>query len=617
MNRYLPPNPHHPDKMIARRIILANGALGLVTLALAGCTHSPTLEPNWVPTHRDVPKQTESSVGLTTLDARIVGGERLSPTKPYVRLALDSPQKLVVRNDLHSATPKRETTRRALATFGHITDTHIMDPTSPAHTVLSVLRPGDSLKDRSTFFYRPQDSLSVHVLDAMIRKLNSLGSGPIAGRPFDFYISTGDSSDRRATNEVLAFIDTFNGEKTSAFALPGNAASMQSPIELPKSTARFVWQPLPPKVKTGSRVWQDKYGFPTSAHLLSSASKPVSTEGANVPWYSGFGNHDATVPQSSKDFGTPNENYYSFLAVGDKFPLEIPKGIDFSSFMESLENPSPAKLTSILSSMPGFKVKPSTKRRAMSKTEFMSAHLINSGPQGPPGHGFTTDNVRTGETYYTFPLSDGILGIMLDTTDPTGGGQGSVSRKQADWLESTLNEVSAVRYDAHGRRQTANVVNRLVVLFSHHPSYTFEQPKTRGLDPKSITSSQAMLDLLGRYPNLILWVSGHMHRNKAWPRPSVLGDHGFWELNTASHIDYPQQARTVEILDNDDGSLSIFGVMVNHSDPRTIRYSGGFNSSDLAAFSSELALNSPASNTAARIGTDKDQNVELLLRKPF
>ncbi|MFB9164916.1 TIGR03767 family metallophosphoesterase [Arthrobacter psychrochitiniphilus] len=556
-------------------------------------------------------------MGLTTLGARIVGGDRLSTTKPYVRIASDSPQKLVVRNDLYPANPKRQTTRKALAAFGHITDTHIMDPTSPAHTVLSALRPGDSLKDRSTFFYRPQDSLSVHVLDAMIRRLNSMESGPITDRPFDFYISTGDSSDRRATNEVIAFIDTLNGEKTSAFALPGNTASMQSPIELPESIARFVWQPVPPKVKTGSRVWQDKYGFPNTAHLLSSASKPVSTEGANVPWYSGFGNHDAMIPQSSKDFGTPNETYYSFLAVGDKFPLEIPSGIEFSSFMESLENPSPAKLTSIVSSMPGFNVKPSTNRRAMSKTEFMSAHLINSGPQGPPGHGFTTDNLRTGETYYTFPLADGILGIMLDTTDTTGGGQGSVSRKQADWLESALNEVSAVRYDLQGRIINSNVENRLVVLFSHHPSYTFAQPKTQGLDPGSIISGQAMLDLLGRYPNLILWVSGHMHRNKVWPRHSVLGNHGFWELNTASHIDYPQQARTVEILDNDDGSLSIFGVMVNHSEPRTIRYSGSFNPADLAVFSSELALNSPASNTAARIGTDNDQNVELLLSKPF
>lgn len=492
-----------------------------------------------------------------------------------------------------------------------------MDPTSPVHTVLSVFRPNDPLSDRSDFYYRPQDSLSVHVLDAMIRRLNSMASGPIANRPFDFYISTGDSSDRRATNEVLAFIETLNGEETSAFAVPGITTSMQSPVTLPPNVARFVWQPVPSKIKTGSRVWQDRYGFPNAANLLSSASKSIKTEGANVPWYSGFGNHDTMIPQGPNGFGTPNQTYYSFISTGDKFPLDIPLNMDFSRFMKAIDYPTHSELSSIVKSMPGVTVEASNKRRAMSKTEFMSAHLINPGPHGPTGHGFTMDNIRTGRTYYTFPLANGILGIMLDTTDPTGGGGGSLGREQAKWLESELNKVSPLRYDAQGEPIHTNVANQMVVLFSHHPSVTFQPQKSLDFDPGSISSEGKILDFLGRYPNLILWVNGHMHRNHVWERPSILGRYGFWEVNTASHIDHPQQARTIEILDNNDGTISIFGIMVNHSDPKAIDYSGTFTPPELASFSAELAFNNPASNTAARIGTDEDQNIELLLRRPF
>ena len=49
-------------------------------------------------------------------------------------------------------------------------------------------------------------------------------------------------------------------------------------------------------------------------------------------------------------------------------------------------------------------------------------------------------------------------------------------------------------------------------------------------------------DLLLRYPNVIAWVNGHTHRNQVLPhaRPagSAVGG-GFWEINTAAHIDWP------------------------------------------------------------------------------
>ena len=45
------------------------------------------------------------------------------------------------------------------------------------------------------------------------------------------------------------------------------------------------------------------------------------------------------------------------------------------------------------------------------------------------------------------------------------------------------------------------------------------------------------------------------------------GGGGFWEINTASHIDWPQQGRTVEILRTDDGHLVFGTVVIDHAGP--------------------------------------------------
>lgn len=156
-----------------------------------------------------------------------------------------------------------------------------------------------------------------------------------------------------------------------------------------------------------------------------------------------------------------------------------------------------------------------------------------------------------------------------------------------------------------------------MVIFSHHPSTTFSPRQLTVRAEGDVTTPEEIQELLGRYPNVILWVNGHLHRNAVWPRPSKYGTHGFWEVSTASHIDFPQQARIIEIIDNNDGSLSISGVMVDHSDPLSLDYSRPLSATHLAALSAELSMNAPDSTPVNGPGTDKDQNVELLLKKPF
>jgi len=91
---------------------------------------------------------------------------------------------------------------------------------------------------------------------------------------------------------------------------------------------------------------------------------------------------------------------------------------------------------------------------------------------------------------------------------------------------------------------------------------------------------------------------------------------GFWELNTAAHIDWPQQSRIVEVVDNRDGTLSVFGTIVDHAGPAS---SGRSPSRPLAlaSLSRELSANDWQDRTDDRRGGVNDRNVELVLPAPF
>ena len=111
--------------------------------------------------------------------------------------------------------------------------------------------------------------------------------------------------------------------------------------------------------------------------------------------------------------------------------------------------------------------------------------------------------------------------------------------------------------------------DRLFVIYSHHTIGTM----TNGDGPGRVLGP-AVRDLLLRFPNVVLWVNGHTHRNTVTPymrSRHAKAPGGFWEINTAAHVDWPQQARTVELVDNRNGTLSIFGTIVDHVAPTSLR----------------------------------------------
>ena len=124
--------------------------------------------------------------------------------------------------------------------------------------------------------------------------------------------------------------------------------------------------------------------------------------------------------------------------------------------------------------------------------------------------------------------------------------------------------------------------------------------------------SRGVTELLS-HDNVVAWVNGHTHTNRVIAHPRA-GGGGFWEINTASHIDWPQHARIIEILDNRDGTLSIFATLVDHAGP--VSYGGRTDTPlRLAALARELAANDWQHRETGH-GPRNGRNVELLVPRP-
>ena len=68
------------------------------------------------------------------------------------------------------------------------------------------------------------------------------------------------------------------------------------------------------------------------------------------------------------------------------------------------------------------------------------------------------------------------------------------------------------------------------------------------------------------YPNLILWIAGHRHVNAITALKSpdpARPELGFWEVETSSLRDFPQQFRAFDIVRNSDDTISIFATDVD------------------------------------------------------
>jgi metallophosphoesterase (TIGR03767 family) len=312
-----------------------------------------------------------------------------------------------------------------------------------------------------------------------------------------------------------------------------------------------------------------------------------------MPWYSVFGNHDGGV-QGNFPPATLGAAMTA-VATGSLKLVSVPPGMSQADLLSALRTNPLGLLTSLALTTSVRLVSADANRRILSRAQIVNEHFTTTGT--PVGHGYTATNQSAGTAYYTF-VNGGVQFIVLDTVNPNGYADGSVDQPQFDWLTAQLASPQAP----------------YVVIASHHTSETMGNPLIlTGGDTSPRVQGPAVVTLLQQYRSVIAWINGHTHSNAIWARPG--GTRGFWEINTASHIDFPQQARLIEILDNRDGTLSIFATVLDHAGPAS--YGGHTDTTvALAGLSRELSANDWQMRTSTHAGQPSDRNVELLIQAP-
>lgn len=530
----------------------------------------------------------------TTLTGTLVRG---APGQGgYTPVVVAAAEPHTVRTDLGvPAGSSRGSTRQAVTAFAHLTDMHLVDAQSPMR-----LEYVDRLEDKYTDLdvtvgllqssYRPHEMLTLQAADAMVRAINEAKYGPVTGTPLAFAIQTGDNSDNCQLNEFRWNIDILDGKTVTPDS--GSTARYEGVSDSVNYDTHY-WHPDAPPAGKAADIYKTRYGFPQVTGLLNEARKPFAAEGIKMPWYSAFGNHDGLVQGNF-----PSTLPLSILATGPLKISALPPGLSQADILTGLTTGNPSALLGALGLSSVRLVSADGKRKILTRKQVVAEHFNTSASPGPVGHGFTAENRAKGTAYYSFDRGP-LRCIVLDSVNPNGYSEGSLDKEQVTWLATTL----------------ANSTNKYVMIFSHHTSNTMKNGLIgTGLDLQDRTFGPQVVALLLAYPNVIAWVNGHTHRNQVWAHKTTNGAGGFWEINTASHIDFPQQSRLIELVDNNDGTLSIFTTMLDHAG--TVGDPGPLDSPiALAGLARELAANDPQRSATAS-GVKADRNVELLTKKP-
>jgi metallophosphoesterase (TIGR03767 family) len=470
----------------------------------------------------------------------------------------------------------RHKTRKALATFVQITDVHIIDAASPSRVAfLAQFVPLDPALADS---FRPYEAFSCQVAECMLRKINAIKKGPHLKQPIQFCINCGDTSDTMEFNELQNDINLMDGGMVYSNPICHYEGVQDN---FPAVNYEAYYHPDCPPAGENPDLYKVFYGYPNYPDILQSATKPFQATGIKMPWYIGNGNHDVTK------LGNYSLGYYKMFTLFDQIStgnipglgsklIEAMAPVQAQALSVSLATQNSDSVLKIINNSILRDVNGSQKRKQFTRADFISA-FFNTNSQ-PPGHGFTERNIQENVAYYTFQISENITGVMLDTTNINGDNEdlsiapnGSIGRIQLSWLEEELRRRHSMYYNNLWEPVYTDNKDHIILLFGHHTIETMNNittnPTTFDNDPQKI-DGPTFAKIMWRYPNVIAFINGHEHLNKVTPYKNLNGKTpGFWEINTASHIDYPQESRIIEISDNGDGTLSIFATIFDHLSP--------------------------------------------------
>ena len=402
----------------------------------------------------------------------------------------------------------------SLLRFFAMSDIHITDAQSPAQAIYFGLKPMPGMQAA----YSAVIPYTTHVLDAAIQTVNALNKK----QAFDFGMFLGDAVNNGQNIELRWYIDVIDGRPIN-------------PNSNPESTSTV------------------DYARPYKAAGLDKS----------IPWYQVLGNHDhfwsgMYPPNERVKEAMVGENV---LNVGN---VLTDPNLDHRGFYTGVVDGSTAFQKVVFagpeadfSTPPRIAANPD--RRWLGRNEWIDSFFNTT--SRPVGHGFSQDSVKTGFACYTFEPKAGLplRVIVLDDTEKddgkfgknASGASGSLDQERYDWLVKELD-----RGQADGK---------LMIVAAHVPIGVDKNL----WDVASSPPENTLIDKLHTYPNLILWIAGHRHYNTVTPFPPKdpvnHPELGFWEVETSSLRDFPQQFRLFEIVRNSDNTISIFATNVDPS----------------------------------------------------
>lgn len=445
----------------------------------------------------------------------------------------------------------------AIACIAHLTDLHVTDAQSPARFEF-INREWQDPRFRELLpMHRPQETLNTHAIAAMVRAINEVESGPVTGSPLQIAVTTGDAIDNTQLNELTNFRALLGGGTVR----PDSGAPGYDGVQRADWRGDIYWKPDGPP---GGDKYQSALGFPQHPGLLDMAVQSFHAEGFRVPWLGCRGNHEEVC--QGVGIVTPA---LARAMTGKRKPIELPPGLDPDQTVDTFVHQP-----ELFMSGPYIEVEADPERRPIERGELMP------------------------DAYYVRDMGE-VRFITLDTVCTDGGADGAIDADQLHWLERRLEEVHSSFRSRDGSRVQTRNENRHVVLLSHHGYETISNPRAE-------QRAGELLELLLRFPNVVLWLNGHIHANRVTPRHHPRIGHAFWEVTTSSLVDWPCQARVVEIFRTQGDLLAIACTMLDH------------DGAGLAGLHRELAGNVPRSGfDSRRPGSTADRNTTLLLPRPF